>query len=70
MYFTGVDPLTITDVPVVRDLREKKMMKALVLYWDEGQHELAREALLKAGRRDLIGRGPRHLIPPAGRGGS
>ena len=67
MFHAGIDPLTMKEVPVVRDLREKKMMKALVLWWDEGQHELAREALAKAGRRDLIGRGPKHLVPPAGR---
>jgi uncharacterized radical SAM protein YgiQ len=65
MFYTGIDPLTMTDVPVVRDLREKKRMKALVLWWDDAQHELAREALTKAGRRDLIGRGPQHLVPPA-----
>jgi uncharacterized radical SAM protein YgiQ len=65
MFYTGIDPLTMTEVPVVRDLREKKRMKALVLWWDDAQHELAREALTSAGRRDLIGRGPQHLIPPA-----
>jgi hypothetical protein len=40
------------------------MQKALLLYWDEAQHELAREALAEAGRRDLIGNGPEHLVPP------
>jgi uncharacterized radical SAM protein YgiQ len=65
MYFTGVDPLTMEPVPVARDLREKKMMKALLFWWDEGHHELAREALKRAGRTDLIGRSPSSLIPPA-----
>jgi uncharacterized radical SAM protein YgiQ len=64
MYFTGVDPLTMEPVPVVRDLREKKMLKALLYWWDPEHHELAREALRKAGRADLIGRSPKHLIPP------
>jgi hypothetical protein len=41
------------------------MQKAVLLYWDPAHHELAREALIAAGRRDLIGSGPRALIPPA-----
>jgi uncharacterized radical SAM protein YgiQ len=64
MYHTGIDPLTNEPVPVVRDLREKRMMKALILWWDETQWPLAREALKKANRRDLIGRGPDCLVPP------
>jgi len=67
MYFTGLDPLTGEPVAVVRDLREKRMMKALLYWWDESQHALAREALVRAGRRDLIGRGASCLVPP-GRG--
>jgi radical SAM superfamily enzyme YgiQ (UPF0313 family) len=55
MYYTGIDPLTNKPVHVARDLREKRMMKALIFYWDEQHWPLAREALLKAGRRDLIG---------------
>jgi uncharacterized radical SAM protein YgiQ len=64
MYHTGVDPLTMEPVPVARDLREKRKMKALILWWDEAQWPLAREALKEAGRRDLIGRSPRCLVPP------
>jgi uncharacterized radical SAM protein YgiQ len=63
MFFTGVDPLTMEPVPVVRDLREKKLMKALLYYWDPEQQPLAREALRKAGRADLVGRGPKCLVP-------
>ena len=51
-------------MPVVRDLREKRMMKALLYWWDEAHHELAREALRKAGRADLIGHGANCLVPP------
>jgi uncharacterized radical SAM protein YgiQ len=64
MFYTGVDPLTMDPVPVVRDLREKKLMKALLYWWDPEQQPLAREALRKAGRGDLIGPGPRCLVPP------
>jgi uncharacterized radical SAM protein YgiQ len=64
MYVTGIDPLTNQPVAVVRDLREKRMMKALLYWWDDTHHELAREALLKAGRGDLIGFGASCLVPP------
>jgi uncharacterized radical SAM protein YgiQ len=63
MFFTGIDPLTMEPVPVVRDLREKKLMKSLLYWWDPLQHDLAREALRKAGRLDLIGGGPKCLVP-------
>jgi len=62
MYHTGLDPLTGKPVPVARDLREKRMMKALLLYWDPQHWPLAREALRKAGRADLIGSGPHALV--------
>jgi uncharacterized radical SAM protein YgiQ len=63
MFFTGIDPLTMEPVPVVRDLREKKLMKALLYYWDPEQQPLAREALRKAGRPDLIGNAAHCLVP-------
>ncbi len=66
MFYTGIDPLTGEAVYTATDLREKRMMKALLFYWDKEHWPLAREALAKAGRRDLIGRGPRHLVPPEG----
>ncbi len=66
MYYTGIDPLTGETVPVVRDLREKRQMKALILWWDEAQWPLAREALRAAGRHDLIGHGPHCLVPSEG----
>lgn len=64
MYHTGIDPLTREPVYTARDLREKRMMKALLFWWDEQHWPLAREALAKAGRADLIGRAPRCLVPP------
>ena len=64
MYFTGIDPLTGQDVYTARDLREKRMMKALLFYWDKEHWPLAREALKKAGRPDLIGKGAHCLVPP------
>ncbi|HKQ71186.1 MAG TPA: DUF3362 domain-containing protein, partial [Polyangiaceae bacterium] len=64
MYYTGQDPLTMKPVYSATDLREKKMMKALLFYWDEQHWPLAREALALAGRKDLIGRATPCLIPP------
>ncbi|MFO0569709.1 MAG: DUF3362 domain-containing protein [Polyangiaceae bacterium] len=63
MYHTGIDPLTGEPVPVARELRDKRRMKALILWWDPEQWPLAREALTLAGRKDLIGGGPNCLIP-------
>jgi uncharacterized radical SAM protein YgiQ len=65
MFYTGTDPLTDEPVYSATSLREKRMMKALLFYWDSAHWPLAREALKKAGRRDLIGRGPRALVPPS-----
>ena len=65
MYVTGLDPFTQEPVYVAKSLREKRMQKALLQYWDVVQHDLARQALIKAGRGDLIGSTGRHLIPPA-----
>jgi uncharacterized radical SAM protein YgiQ len=66
MFYTGIDPLTDEPVYTARDLREKRQMKALLFYWDPQHWPLAREALRSANRRDLIGRGPHHLVPPEG----
>lgn len=66
MYYTGLDPLADSDmqpVSVPRSLREKKLHRALLLYWERSHHDLAREALHKAGRPDLIGQGPDCLVP-------
>ncbi len=65
MYHTGLDPLTRTPVFTARDLHDKQLQKSLIMYWDPAWHDLAREALAKAGRRDLIGSGPNCLVPPA-----
>ncbi|HEY8087638.1 MAG TPA: DUF3362 domain-containing protein, partial [Polyangiaceae bacterium] len=63
MFHTGLDPLTMKPVYTATDLREKRMMKALIFWWDEASWPLAREALRKAGRGDLVGRGPHCLVP-------
>ncbi len=64
MYHTGIDPLSMKPVYAAHDLREKRMMKALIFYWDAQHWPLAREALRKAGRPDLIGKAQHCLVPP------
>jgi uncharacterized radical SAM protein YgiQ len=64
MYYSGFDPLKMEPVYTARGLREKKLQKALLLYWNPEHWPLAREALEQAGRKDLIGRGPHALVPP------
>jgi uncharacterized radical SAM protein YgiQ len=65
MYHAGIDPFTRKPVYTAKELHEKKLQKALLLYWDPAHHEEAREALIKAGRPDLIGTKPHCLVPPA-----
>ncbi len=70
MYYTGLDPFTKKPVYTARDMREKKLQKALLLYWDPAHHDEVREALKEAGRADLIGTKPHCLVPPASGKGS
>lgn len=62
MYYTGMDPLTGHRVYVPKTVRERKMQRALLQYRDPKNRKLVKEALVKAGREDLIGRGPKCLI--------
>ena len=71
MYYTGLDPRTMQPVYVPRDPHEKAMQRALMQYKDPKNYKLVREALILAGREDLIGYGPECLIrPPRGEGGA
>ena len=64
MYYTGLDPRTMTAVYVPKDPHEKEMQRALIQYRNPANRVLVREALLKAGREDLIGYGPKCLLRP------
>ena len=64
MYYSGLDPVTLEPVYSARGLREKRLQKALLLFWSPEHQDDAREALREAGRADLIGRGPHCLVPP------
>ena len=64
MYYTGVDPRTMEPIYVARDAHEKAMQRALIQYRKPENYKLVREALVRAGREDLIGYGKNCLIRP------
>ena len=64
MYATGLDPRTMEKVYIPTDPHEKAMQRALIQYRNPINYSLVREALLKAGREDLIGTGFKCLIRP------
>lgn len=52
------------EVYVPRSHKEKAMQRALIQYKKPENYDLVKEALLKAGRSDLIGFDKKCLIPP------
>ena len=64
MYYTGLNPLTMEPVYVPRNPHEKAMQRALIQFKDPKNYDLVKEALVKAGRTDLIGFVKECLIPP------
>ena len=64
MYYTGLDPRTMQKVYVAVNPHEKAMQRALIQYRDPKNYALVKEALLRAGRKDLIGFGEKCLIRP------
>ena len=64
MYYTGLDPRTMENVYVPKNPHEKAMQRALIQYRNPANYELVKEALLKAGRADLIGFDEKCLIRP------
>ena len=64
MYYTGIDPFTEEEVYVPKDPHEKAMQRALMQYKLPQNYDLVYEALMKAGRKDLIGYSKKCLIKP------
>ena len=62
MYHTGVDPRTGKEIFVPKTHQEKAMQRALMQFKDPKNHKLVREALIAAGRKDLIGKGSKCLL--------
>ncbi len=63
MYYTGFDPFTGEEVFIARHLKDRKLQRALLQFFKPENYFEVREALLQAGRGDLIGPGPDSLIP-------
>jgi hypothetical protein len=63
MYYTGIDPFTKNEVYVAKGLRDRKMQRALMQFFKPENWFSVREALIQAGRQDLIGNGCDCLIP-------
>ena len=66
MFYTGLDPRTLKPVYVPKTKREKAMQRALLQYRNPKKYDLVYEALVEAGREDLIGFGNKCLIRPKG----
>ena len=63
-YYTGIDPLTEKKIYVCTDYHEKQLQRALLQFNRPENAPLVREALMKAGRADLIGYGEECLVRP------
>ncbi len=64
MYYTGLDPMTMQKVYVPKSGKEKAIQRALLQFRKPENYRLIYDALIKAGRKDLIGYSPRCLIKP------
>lgn len=64
MYYTGIDPRNMKPVYVAKTYEEKLEQRALMQYSYPKNYHIVKKALLKAGRSDLIGTGPKCLIKP------
>ena len=64
MFYTGLDPFTLKPIYVPKSKREKAMQRALLQYKAPRNYDLVYDALVEAGREDLIGMHPRCLIKP------
>jgi len=64
MYYTGLDPCNMQKVYVPKSQREKTTQRALMQYRLPINREIVKAALLRAGRKDLIGHDPKALIRP------
>jgi radical SAM superfamily enzyme YgiQ (UPF0313 family) len=62
MYHTGYDPMTMKPVTVARALRDRKTQRALLQFWKPENWHLVKDALVRAGREDLIGDAKHCLI--------
>ena len=64
MYYTVLDPDTMEPVYVAKSRREKMMQRALMQYRKKSNYQIVKDALIEAGREDLIGFGEHCLVKP------
>lgn len=62
IFYTGLDPITMKKVYVPKTKEEKAMQRALLQFSNPKNYNIVYDALVKAGREDLIGNGPKCLI--------
>ena len=64
MFYTGIDPYTMKEVYVPKTEEEKLMQRALLQYFIPENKQKVIKALIKAGRKDLIGYDSKCLVQP------
>lgn len=62
IYHTGIDPFTMRRVYVPKNAEERKMQRAIMQFWMPENRKYVIKALVKAGRKDLIGSSPKCLV--------
>ena len=55
MYYTGVDPFSKKPVHIAKQLKDRKLQRALMQFFKPENYFEVRKALEQAGRQDLIG---------------
>lgn len=64
MFYTGINPYTMKEVYVPKTEEEKSMQRALLQYFIPENKQKVIKALIKAGRKDLIGYDSKCLVQP------
>lgn len=64
MFYAGIDPYTMKEVYVPKTEEEKSMQRALLQYFIPENKQKVIKALIKAGRKDLIGYDSKCLVQP------
>ena len=64
MFYTEIDPYTMKEVYVPKSEEEKSMQRALLQYFIPENKSKVIKALIKAGRKDLIGYDSKCLVQP------
>ena len=64
MYYTEINPDTMEPIYVPKSRKEKMFQRALMQYRKKSNYDLVHDALVEAGREDLIGFDAECLIKP------